>query len=109
MDTGKNCRWGYHCHSGQHRPQHCGLGYETADFWGVVGSEHFEAIGENDYEDMQSRRMTSQKVKKLANSIMRVMMLGEISAVESAELLPEGALVTCDASDGQDIGCDGTH
>ena len=66
---------------------------------GIVDSERFEPIGEIDFEEMQAKRMSSQKAKKLAKVIMRLMVLGEITGAEGSPPFPGEAQPFCDAGD----------
>lgn len=66
---------------------------------GIVDSELFEPVGEIDFEEMQAKRMPSQKAKKLAKVIMRLMVLGEITGAEGAPFFPGETQPFCDAGD----------
>ena len=64
----------------------------------LCGIVDAEPIGENDFEEMQAKKMSAQKVKRLAKVIMRLMVLGEITGAEGS-LLPGGAQSFCSAEE----------
>ena len=70
-----------------------------SEILGIVDSEPFEPIGEIDFEEMQAKRMPSQKAKKLAKVIMRLMVLGEITGAEGSPFFPGETQPFCDAGD----------
>ena len=65
---------------------------------GIVEAEHFEPIGETGFEEMQAKRMSAQKVKRLAEVILTLMVLREITGAEGS-LLPGGAQPFCSAEE----------
>ena len=64
----------------------------------LCGIVDAEPIGENDFEEMQAKKMSAQKVKRLAKVIMRLMVLGEITGAEGSLLLG-GAQSFCSAEE----------
>jgi hypothetical protein len=61
----------------------------------LCGIVDAEPIGENDFEEMQAKKMSAQKVKRLAKVIMRLMVLGEITGAEGSLLLGGTVILQC--------------